>query len=347
MYRINLLGKVGYFKEMEEVYKFALGQFNKNKFDCVLKDLRGSIEITKKDFLSIKAYNTKRLIGRNKMVYKNNIGVKVCNYFTNYRFKLKAMTKRSVEKNIKDKKKLKNIVNKIITLHRNKNISLRDFFVVGSITGGGQGLGNFMPVVAKAIYEEYCPVNKAKILDISAGFGGRLTGAVSSKYDYFYTGVDPSTKAVESANQLIEFLNVKDRARVIHLPFEDTGSVLEDDYYDLCFTSPPYFKKEIYSEEATQSCNRYSDIEGWRIGFLKKSFDIVYRKLKEGKYMLINIADVRIKSNIYPLEQITIDTGLEAGFKYKGYKLMLMGRIPGSKRKYKTEKIFVFKKGVV
>ena len=141
----------------------------------------------------------------------------------------------------------------------------------------------------------------------------------------------------------MRFLNVEDRAEVVHLPFEDSEDKLTGQY-DLCFTSPPYFKKEIYSDEANQSCNRYGDIEEWKEGFLKKSFEIVLRKLKNNSYMLINIADVKIKSATYPLEDITIETGKEVGFKYKGFKLMEMSKLPGLKKKYKTEKIFIFKK---
>lgn len=296
--------------------------------------------------LYLKSFNTKRLIGRNRMIYKNNIGAKICNYFTNYRYKLRVSEKCSVEEQLKDDIKIEKIIKKIITLGKKVNINLRDFITISYMTAGGQRLGQFMPIVAKSIYEKYCPLNSAKVLDISAGFGGRLVGAMSSKYNYYYIGIDPSTKAVESLEQIRKFLKVEDRVKIIGLPFEDTDNILENDYYDICFTSPPYFKKEIYSDEDTQSCNRYSDIESWKNGFLKKSFEIIWRKLKEGSYMLINIADVKIKNIIYPLEQIAIDAGLGTGYEYNGYKLMEMAKLPGINTKYKNEKIFIFKKAM-
>jgi len=345
MFRINLLGNVGYFKEEDEVVDFAIKQLRKVPFDIILKDFSCSVERVRNNFLYLKAFNSQKLVGRNKMVYKNNLGVMVANFFMGFRFMLKVFEKKSIEENLRDEKALKRIVHKIITLEKCKDIRLSNFFTMASLTAGGQRLGQFMPVVAKAVYETFCPEKNAKILDISAGFGGRLVGAMSSKFNYHYTGVDPSTQAIEGLKKLIDFIKVKDRARVIKLPFEDSDSELEDNSFDLCFTSPPYFKKEIYSDEDTQSCNRYSDLQQWKEGFLEKSFEIVYRKLKAGKMMLINIADVKIKGKTYELEKACLDAGEKAGFNYKGYKIMAMSRIPGLKRRFKNEKIFMFQKG--
>ena len=105
-------------------------------------------------------------------------------------------------------------------------------------------------------------------------------------------------------------------------------------------------KKEIYSDEKTQSCHRYESIEDWGKGFLEKSFEIVMRKLRGGKYMLINIADVKIKGKVYSLETLTIDIAKKVGFNYKGYKIMEMSKIPSMKQQFKNEKIFIFQKAV-
>jgi len=344
MYRVNILGKVGYFKDEETACNFIISQFSKNDFDIILKDFRCGVSAIKEDYFSLVRYNVKRLIGRSKMIFKNNVGVKVANYFMNFRYKLKASTKNSVEENLKDIKSIKKITHKIITLGNTNNIRLGSFFTFASLTAGGQKIGNFMPIVAKTIYEKYCPEKNANILDISAGFGGRLVGAMSSKYHYRYTGVDPSTEAIEGLNKLIHFLKVEDRAKVIKLPFEDSDKELEDDSFDLCFTSPPYFQKEIYSDEETQSCNRYKGIEEWRKGFLEGSFEIVFRKLRKEKYMLINIADVKIRGEVYPLEELTIDTAKKVGFNYRGFKIMEMARMPGIRKRFKNEKIFIFQK---
>jgi len=47
---------------------------------------------------------------------------------------------------------------------------------------------NFLPIRAKAIYERFCPEN-GYVYDYSAGFGGRMLGALSSKNNYTYIAV--------------------------------------------------------------------------------------------------------------------------------------------------------------
>ena len=246
---VNLLGKKGYFKNTEDAFNLIWQQIEKNDFDTMLNDLNCSVERAKQSFLLLKAFNTKKLVG-SKVFFKNNLGTSTANYFMNFRFKLNVNKKKSIESNFQKREDIYKIFKAILRLNRRINrIVLRDFFTVGAFSNMSQKLGNFMPAVAKTIYEEYCPV-RGNILDMSAGFGGRLVGAMSSKNDYSYTGVDPSVLAIEGLNRLIGFLNIENRARVICLPFEDSEGELDPEY-DFCFTSPPYFAKEIYSNEPT------------------------------------------------------------------------------------------------
>ena len=345
MYRINILGKVGYFKKREEARDFAVNRILNTDFDVMLKDIRPGPDTIKNDFLNLSRYNVNRLVGKSRMIYKNNLGMKVANYFMYFRYKLSVSGKKSIQDEFESKKMIERIFRSMFALTKGlRNINLLEFFNISGFTAGAQKLGNFTPIVARAIYETYAPESNAKILDISAGFGGRLVGAMSSKYNYQYVGVDPSVKTIEGLNKLIDFLNVRNRARVINLPFEDSESELEDNSFDVAFTSPPYFKKEVYSDEPTQSCNRYPEIEQWRQGFLKKSFEIVFKKLKSEKYMLINIANVKLDGMTYPLERLTVKTAQEVGFSYRGYKIMEMSKIPSLEKKFKNEKIFIFQK---
>jgi 16S rRNA G966 N2-methylase RsmD len=340
MIRINLGGKVAYLKTIEKASEFVKNILEKEDFENLLKDTLPSVEYIQKDFKKLIMLNTKLLIGR-KMFYKNNLGISVANYYMGFKNKLNVEDGLSVEENLKKNSKI--IIKKIIFLEKNNNINTSNLITSAEIIGGGQRLSNFMPSVAKSIYEFFIPKYNANILDMSAGFGGRLTGAMSSKFMYYYTGVDPSTKACEGLNNLIYFLNVKDRAKIINLPFEDSENYLDKEY-DFAFTSPPYFKKEHYSDEPTQSYLRYPEIEIWVENFLKKSFEIVKRKLKPKSLMVINIADVKIKNKKFGLEDLTIETAKSVGFKYLGRKLMEMSRIPGLNKKYKSEPLFIFEK---
>ena len=88
------------------------------------------------------------------------------------------------------------------------------------------------------------------------------------------------------------------------------------DIADFCFTSPPYFKKEIYSEEETQSCNRYSDYDAWIRNFLYPMMKLNYDVAKIGGIVAINIEDVKIKGDLYELVTPTIEAGVNLGLSF-------------------------------
>ena len=70
--------------------------------------------------------------------------------------------------------------------------NLKSFF-----RNGGKWVGkvaNFSPNVARKIYEKYCPKPNANILDYSCGFGSRMLGCLTSKYNFCYYGIDPNSK---------------------------------------------------------------------------------------------------------------------------------------------------------
>src|SRR5690606_16001297 len=103
--------------------------------------------------------------------------------------------------------------------------------------------------VAKFVYDTYCSKN-SKVLDISAGFGQRMMAAAASSNVIHYTGIDPWKKQVDALTEMhgnefpefsIDLLNVG--SEVANL----------DSDYDLCFSSPPFYNKEIYSNDSDQA----------------------------------------------------------------------------------------------
>ena len=65
-------------------------------------------------------------------------------------------------------------------------------------------VSNFRPTASSAIYENF---GGGIIYDMSAGFGGRLLGAMSTKNVKRYYGVDPSTKTYNGLN-IVEDLKI-------------------------------------------------------------------------------------------------------------------------------------------
>jgi len=203
MYRANIIGKVGYFKELEEVQKFAFERFKDIGFDEFLKEIRPSVENIQGDFQNLKKFNAKRI--NRRFVWKNHVGLNTANYFMGFRLRLTAYKKMSPWEQMKIERAFNYCVKTHFIMQRTNDLgSIKDIFDRARIRGGSQELNNFPPVVAKSLYETYCPKN-GKILDFSAGFGGRLVGAMSSKNNYYYVGVDPSVKAIRGLNRLIDF----------------------------------------------------------------------------------------------------------------------------------------------
>jgi hypothetical protein len=146
--------------------------------------------------------------------------------------------------------------------------------------GYSQAAVNFPPRIAKYLYEEYTERFKNQpvinIYDPCAGWGGRLAGALTVKDDrrLHYIGTDPNSDnylpelGMTRYEYLANFINRATRnefeyantVEIFRLGSEVIGEDLRFQEYkgklDLVFSSPPYFAREIYSEEPTQSWAR-------------------------------------------------------------------------------------------
>tara|TARA_B100000085_G_scaffold281473_1_gene308173 strand:+ start:3220 stop:4848 length:1629 start_codon:yes stop_codon:yes gene_type:complete len=256
----------------------------------------------------------------------------------------------------------------------------------------GQPAVNFPALTAKWIYENYTnhidTDEPLHIYDSSSGWGGRIIGAMSSRKKVHYVGTDPNPdnfidelgisryeyvakfyndKCVDDfSDKLTSFFNVEKQGNTYEL-FQDGSELISNNpkfqkykgKLDIAFTSPPYFNREQYSQDENQSFKAYGEYEDWRDNFLKPTLTTIYEYLKKDRYILWNIADIKIgKSVYYPLEQDSIDILKELGCEYKGKLKMLMTRMVGldpsksgiknsvehNGKQYKFEPIFVFHK---
>jgi len=114
-----------------------------------------------------------------------------------------------------------------------------------------------------------------------------------------------------------------------NLPAEDVSLEVEPDSCDFSFTSPPYFSKEIYSDEPTQSYKRYATWETWVEGFLKPMIDLTHYALKPGAKAVINVAEtVRIRGG----EVCNLGEATQQAAFARGFILEDVLRFPMSKR---------------
>jgi hypothetical protein len=213
------------------------------------------------------------------------------------------------------------------------------------IVSGVQAASNFRPGFASFLYRKYCPPN-ATVLDASTGYGGRLVGFIASGINGFYIGIDPNTETHAGNLRMAQELGFSDRIELHNLPAEDVSHDVVAGRCDFAFTSPPYFRKEHYSDEDTQSWVRYQTGDAWRDGFLAPMMALQHAALKPGCRSLVNIADVKIGSKTYPLVEWTRQAAARAGLAYeRTLEFPLTRRFgAGMADEVATEPVLVFSK---
>jgi hypothetical protein len=201
---------------------------------------------------------------------------------------------------------------------------------------GVQAVSNFRPSAAAAIYQKYA--GNGIVWDMSCGFGGRFLGALVSGSVKFYYGTDPSTETFNGLQQMQNDFQCLGMYSLIQKRGSEDKFIFSQDI-DLCFTSPPYFNTEKYSDEATQSYMAYDNVQDWNEKFLRKTIQNCYSCLKSTGHMIINVANVITHKS---LQDDTVRIAKEEGFELiETLKMQLSSLIKGG---FKYEPIFVFKK---
>ena len=234
---------------------------------------------------------------------------------------------------------------------------------------GTQPAVNFPTLSARLIYEKYLPQDQDNhiVWDCCSGYGGRLLGSLSSKLKIHYVGTEVNSSIWKNYDELGNFYNencggkntweiFKVGSEVVHKnkSFQKIKGKL-----DMVFTSTPYFSRELYSYDKGQSFIKFPNYRDWLNGFLGPTIKTSYEYLKPNRYLILNIADIKMgENNFIPLEQDTIELAVKIGFSYIGRMDMTMGKMIGvkqssvknkyfsmdSKKTYKTEPILCFLK---
>lgn len=224
---------------------------------------------------------------------------------------------------------------------------------------GGQAVSNFRPTAAMAIYHYAKDIisparDKLKVWDMSAGWGGRITGAYLSGCVSHYIGNEPSAKTFEGLSLLKHHIETIDQIeheqQAIQITIEQCGSENPVAVYrmeqeiDFCFTSPPYFDTERYSDEETQSFVKFPSYDQWKNGFLAKTIEHCANVLHEQGVLALNIANV---AKAKTLEADAIELARSYGFfLHDTLQLQMSGRSNAGKTsgQHRYEPIFIFTK---
>lgn len=205
-------------------------------------------------------------------------------------------------------------------------------------------VSNFRPTAAKALYEKFSG-DGATVLDFSAGYGGRLLGCLPLKRRYI--GIEPCSEQIDGLKNMVEKLSgiaaIHARVQLFQACAEDFLPQIESNTVDMIFSSPPYFNRERYSTEATQSYLRYPKYEIWLEKFLGKIIAESRRILKPHGYFLLNVADIKN----YRIAEDALRIAAASDFKLQNTLKLRLSCKPYLRKRaasvFKYEPIFVFK----
>lgn len=290
-----------------------------------------------RDFKKFQQYDHKSLLVDNCILQTMHCLGLAWSYFP-HAFSIKCNDRLSPMEAFENDELFKKIIRK--RLHMGTYISDSGMRKMLKLYTGVQGVSNFRPSAAACIYDKFAP--NGDVWDMSGGWGGRMIGAMVSSVNS-YIATEPSEKTCIGLNNLAKDFDVNNKCLILQSGSEDYKPAKNS--LDLCFTSPPYFNLEKYSEEESQSYVKYPTKKEWVEGFLMETFENCYDGLKPDKYMLINIADIKGKNNI-KLESDTIEAAKKIGFKYEGEIYLALSNVNLKQKdiKYKYEPIFKFRK---
>lgn len=224
---------------------------------------------------------------------------------------------------------------------------------------------NFSPMVARSLVEYYLPEG-GRVLDPSAGFGGRMLGTLTAPGNCTYIGIDPEAETMSNLDrfgQLIEeATGTKDR---YELYCDGSQNVrLDPKSVDLAFSSPPYFGLERYhngdDEEgrARQSVGDLTTLQSWITEYAAPTIQNVAYALKPGAFFLTNITDYEVRGKRFEFVDEWINAAEDAGLElvdthYLGNRAPLKSELQTHRKRVnaldekpnaKIEPILVFKK---
>ena len=179
---------------------------------------------------------------------------------------------------------------------------------------------NFHLVVCTSVLNYFKP---KRWLDPSAGWGDRLVAAINYG-DCEYHASDPNDCLHPKYKDMIGTLaDDKDKYKIEQVGFEDLK--VEKDYYDLVFTSPPFFDLEKYTNDPEQSHIKYNTLEDWIINFMYPL--IRNNALTKGGHFCLYINDNK-RSGVEYVQKVKEYLAINKGFKYKGIISWYTGTYP-------------------
>ena len=218
---------------------------------------------------------------------------------------------------------------------------------------GGNIPTNFLPMKVRMLVDYY--MNEGEnFLDFSCGFGGRMLGVLSSKKNLNYFGFEPGTETFDQLKILSKYIseafNCEEKTEIYKQGSEESLPNEWIEKMDFCFSSPPYFDLERYSDEDTQCYIKYPNLDDWLKGYVSPTISNIYKALKKGKYYAVNINDFKVNNIEINFVKSWIEISEQNGFILEKIIPMKLGRKRPNSIDFqkvfasKEENIYLFKK---
>ena len=214
-------------------------------------------------------------------------GNNVVDYFT-FVHRLKTKGKYNINffefivniEEFKKKKFIQNMLHYYDTV-KNKNKTKNEYIVMKEVYNICISAINIIrPLVYMEIYTKYNPTS---ILDFCAGWGGAAVACAALNIPK-YIGIEINETLKEPYANLTSYLKQKTNTE-FHIIFDNALNIdYSNLYYDLVFTSPPYYFIQKYENNIEYNSKKEMDEQFYKPIFLK-----TYNGLQKGGYYIINV----------------------------------------------------------
>jgi len=286
-----------------------------------------------------------RLVFSGSNLRSSNTGLRIANAFQPTMWKAKVSRYRTPLEVFLDDQLLRQALERALTIWPDRfgaNASclrriLKSFPSTASVS-------NYRPMIAKAVIGKYS--REGPVVDFSAGYGGRMLGALS--LGRTYVAIEPNRAQTTGFRRMKDALG---RLQFSLPKIEIRNGIAETELLrlssrsgELVFSSPPFFDWEHYSESYRQSFRRFPDYDAWFNGFLKPVVAESHRVLESHGYLILNVTNgKRLPSAADVMKAAKI-----AGFSLSTLHHMVFPKIPylhpRNGQPAKSELLLVFRK---
>lgn len=164
----------------------------------------------------------------------------------------------------------------------------------------------FNPQLAQMILSAYA-TKKCSVYDPFAGGGTR--GYIATKMGFKYTGVELRKEECDRVNEQMKKWGI-----YFELVNEDSTEYIPDKMFDFCFTCPPYYDLEVYSDLPNDLSN--AKTYQYYLIMLKKVVSNCYKILKDNTFCVFVVGNFRNeKGELQHLNGDIVRLAKEVGFK--------------------------------